>query len=168
MIGRSQRMNSLQPAELGDQLGAGREEQVEGVAEDQLVAERGDVARLERLDRAPGRQRHERRRLHLAVRELERPRARERIRRAGPDREHASGPVLPVELEADASVSVPSIVFGSPPPTVIATLRGLRSSGFGIRTSSTPLSKLALIASASTPSGSVSERRERAGARSTR
>ena len=54
----------VEPAELGDELGAGREQQVEGVAEHHLVAERGDVTGLERLHRAPGGQRDERRRGH--------------------------------------------------------------------------------------------------------
>ena len=46
--------------------------------------------------------------------------------------------------------------------------RGLRSSGLGMLTSSTPLSKFALIASAFTPSGSVSERLKRPNDRSRR
>ena len=60
-----------------------------------------------------------------------------------------------------------SIVFGAL-PTPIEILRGLRCSGFGIRTSSTPRSKLAATASASMPSGSVSERENEPNARSTR
>ena len=50
-----------------------------------------------------------------------------------------------------------SPVVGSP-PTEISTLRGLRCSGLGTCTSSTPRSKLALMPSASTPSGSVTVR----------
>jgi len=60
-----------------------------------------------------------------------------------------------------------SIVFGES-PTPIEILRGLRCSGFGMRISSTPRSKLAVTASASTPSGSVSEREKEPNARSTR
>ena len=51
----------VQAAELGHQLRSRGQEQVEGVAEHHLVAERLDVARLERLDGAPRGQRHERR-----------------------------------------------------------------------------------------------------------
>src|SRR5207253_3851708 len=43
-------------------------------------------------------------------------------------------------------------------PTLMATRRGLRSSGLGTRTSRTPLVKLAWMLSGSIPSGSVSER----------
>ena len=59
------------------------------------------------------------------------------------------------------------MVFGAL-PTPIEILRGLRSSGFGMETSSTPRSKLAVTASASMPSGSVSERLKEPNARSTR
>jgi hypothetical protein len=55
---------------------------------------------------------------------------------------------------------------GSEPPIEIR--RGLRSAGFGMRTSSTPRSKRALTASGSTPLGSVSERENEPVARSTR
>jgi hypothetical protein len=59
------------------------------------------------------------------------------------------------------------MVFGvSPTPIVI--LRGLRSSGFGMRTSSTPRSNVAWTASALTPSGRVSEREKAPNARSMR
>ena len=60
------------------------------------------------------------------------------------------------------------VVGSSPRPTEMATFRGLRSSGLGIRTSSTPLSNDASTASGSTPSGSVSERLNVPNARSTR
>jgi hypothetical protein len=43
----------------------------------------------------------------------------------------------------------------------IATRCGLRSAGFGIRTSRTPSAKSAATLSASMPSGSVSEREKR-------
>ena len=82
-------MNSWRPPNRGDQLRPGRQQQVEGVAEDQLVAELGDLARLERLDRPSGRERDERGRPHVAVRELERAAAGQRLGRArSPDREH--------------------------------------------------------------------------------
>ena len=47
-------------------------------------------------------------------------------------------------------------------------LRGLRSSGFGMRTSRTPSLKEAVTASGSTPFGSVREREKLPNARSTR
>ena len=59
-----------------------------------------------------------------------------------------------------------SIVCRSVPE--ISILRGLRSSGFGMRTSSTPRSKLALTPSGSTPLGSASDREKAPNARSTR
>jgi len=46
--------------------------------------------------------------------------------------------------------------------------RGLRCSGFGMRISSTPLSKLAVTASGSMPCGSVRLREKLPNARSTR
>jgi HSP20 family protein len=73
----------------------------------------------------------------------------------------------PAAPAAGSVVSEPSIVFVAP-PSEIWTLRGLCCSGFGIRTSSTPLSKLAWMPSASTPSGSVSDRENDPDARSTR
>ena len=54
------------------------------------------------------------------------------------------------------------------PPLAIEIRRGLRASGFGMRISSTPRSKLADTASASTPLGSVSERENAPNERSTR
>ena len=63
----------VQPAELGDQLVAGVEEQVERVGEDHVVAQLGDLARLEALHGRLGRQRDEGRRAHLAVGRGERP-----------------------------------------------------------------------------------------------
>ena len=62
MIGAPQPMNSCRPPKLRDQLVARLEEQVERVAEHHVVAERGDLARLEALDRRLRRQRDERRR----------------------------------------------------------------------------------------------------------
>jgi peptidoglycan/xylan/chitin deacetylase (PgdA/CDA1 family) len=59
-----------------------------------------------------------------------------------------------------------SIVCWPAPP--ISIRRGLLSSGFGMRISSTPRSKLALTASASMPLGSVREREKLPNARSTR
>ena len=81
-------LEAVQPAELLDQLVAGREEQVERVAEHHVVAEGGDLADLERLDDGLGRQRHEGGRAHLAVGELERAGAGVGARIAGADGEH--------------------------------------------------------------------------------
>ena len=64
-------MNWFSPPSSRDQLGSGRQKQVEGVAEDHLVAERGDLARLERLDRAARRERHKCRRRDVAMREVQ-------------------------------------------------------------------------------------------------
>src|SRR5262249_1660231 len=61
----------VQPAELGDQLMAGREEQVERVPEHHVVAELGGLADLERLDDGLRGERDERGRPHLAVMELQ-------------------------------------------------------------------------------------------------
>jgi len=69
------------------------------------------------------------------------------------------------ELVPGASAS---IVFGAAPPTPICTLRGCAWTGLGMRTSRTPLSNVALTASASMPSGSVSERANAPVARSRR
>ena len=44
----------VQAAELGDPLGPGRQQQVVGVAEDQLVAELGDLADVQRRAPSPG------------------------------------------------------------------------------------------------------------------
>ena len=57
----------MQAAEPLDQLVAGREEQVERVAEHHVEAELGGLAHLERLDHALGGERDERGRAHLAV-----------------------------------------------------------------------------------------------------
>jgi len=80
----------------------------------------------------------------------------------------AGTPVAGVDLEAKAfrvgpHRRNPRRYFSEPepstePPVPICTRVGVRSSGFGIRTSSTPRSKPALTASASMPRGSVSER----------
>src|SRR5262249_13442205 len=71
-----------------DKLGPGREHQVKRVAQDHLVAERGDLARLERLHGALGRQRHERGGANVAVGQVKRARAGTRTWVSGPDREH--------------------------------------------------------------------------------
>ena len=65
-------LEAVQPAELGDQLVPGREEQVERVPQDHVEAELAGLAHLERLDDGLGRERHEGRRADLAVRELQR------------------------------------------------------------------------------------------------
>ncbi len=67
---------AVEPAELGDQLVAGPEEEVVGVAEDDVRAERPHLVGVERLDRRLRPDRHERRRRDVAVRGAEdRPRA---------------------------------------------------------------------------------------------
>ncbi len=78
-------------------------------------------------------------------------------------------PALP-GLPAYVSVALPSTAAGVPLPFAaeIAMRRGLRSSGFGMRTSSTPWLNDAAMASGSTPSGSVSERLKLPNARSMR
>ena len=82
----------VQAPELLNQVGAGGQEKVEGVAQDHLVAELRHLVGLDGLDRRPRRQWHERGRAHLAMDKMERSRAGERVRRAGPDREHRAGP----------------------------------------------------------------------------
>ena len=62
MIGRSQPMNSCSPPSSRDQLVPGLDEQVERVAEHHVVAELGDLGRVERLHGRLGGERHERRR----------------------------------------------------------------------------------------------------------
>ena len=153
-------LEAVQPAELGDQLVPGREEQVERVPEHHVEAELGGLADLERLDDGLGRERHEGGRAHLAVRELQRAGAGVGARVPGADGEHGGG-----TLAAPARIGVEASMRRL---RAIEILRGLRCSGFGIRTSSTPRSKLAVIASASTPSGRVSEREKEPNARSTR
>ena len=64
---------SVQAAGGGDPLRPRRDEQVVGVAEDQLVAEPGDLPRLEPAHRPLGRQGNERRRLHRPVRGVQHP-----------------------------------------------------------------------------------------------
>ncbi len=77
---------AVQAAKLAHELGPRREEQVKRVREDQFVAERFDVPRLERLDGALCRERDECRRAHIAVGEVERASARQRAawRGSGP------------------------------------------------------------------------------------
>ncbi len=77
----------VQPAEARHEVVAGREHEMERVAEHHVVAERGHVARLERLDRGLRRQRDEGRRPHRAVREPERAGPRPRGRVTGVDLE---------------------------------------------------------------------------------
>jgi hypothetical protein len=84
---------AVHTAEALHQLRPGREEQVEGVREHHVVAERAGLGHLERLHDGLGGQRHERRRADLAVREPERPRAGARSGIAGADgegRRHAA------------------------------------------------------------------------------
>ena len=73
---------SMQAAPPRDQLVAGPEEQVIGVAEDDLGAAVGDVAVQGGLDRSLRADGHERRRLHDAVRRLEAAEAGRAVGRA--------------------------------------------------------------------------------------
>ena len=57
----------VEPAHLRDQLVAGLDEQVEGVAEHHVVAQLGDLRRVQRLDRGGRGQRHEGGRPHRTV-----------------------------------------------------------------------------------------------------
>ena len=109
----------VQAAEARDALVAGVEEQVEGVAEDDVVAERRDLGRQHPLDRRLGRQGHEGGRAHLAVGGAQDPGAGPRAGVAGGDgqgrhREHArSGVViapLATFLDVAANVGLP-VVF---------------------------------------------------------
>ena len=69
----------VQAAHLGDVLAAGADEQVEGVAEDHVVAQLGHLRGVQGLDRPGGGQRHEGRGAHLTVGQTtERPRGRSR------------------------------------------------------------------------------------------
>ena len=63
----------VQAAQLADQVLAGLDEQVERVAEHHVVAQLGDLARVERLDRRGGGERHERGRADDAVRRVQQP-----------------------------------------------------------------------------------------------
>ena len=157
----------VQAALTGDQLVPRREEEVERVAEHHVEAELGGLAHLERLDDGLGGERDERRRAHVAVSEAQRARAGARAGVRGVDLEAGHGgrqaSAAPRRRRYAASASM---VFW--PPRPIVTLRGLRCSGLGMRTSSTPRSNVAATASASTPSGSVSARENGPNARSTR
>jgi hypothetical protein len=75
------------PAEALDQLGPRREEEVERVRENHLEAELRGLGDLERLHDRLGRERHERRRVHLAMREAQRAGAGARAGVARADRE---------------------------------------------------------------------------------
>ncbi len=82
----------VQAAHVAHQLVPGGQEEVEGVAQHHLVAQRGDVARLERLDRTAGGQRDECRGLNLAVRQVQRAPSRAGSCAASGDREHRRDP----------------------------------------------------------------------------
>ena len=73
----------VQAAEAGDELVAGVEEQVEGVAQHHVVAQGGDLAGLEALDRGLGGERDEGGRADVAVGGAQDagPRARARVAR---------------------------------------------------------------------------------------
>jgi hypothetical protein len=61
----------VEPAHLGDQLVTGLNEQMEGVAEDHVVAELGDLGRVERLHGRGRGERHEGGRANRAVRRVD-------------------------------------------------------------------------------------------------
>src|SRR5512133_199652 len=89
----------VQSAEARDALVAGIEEQVEGVAEDDVVPEGSDLGRQHPLDRRLGRQGHEGGRADLAVGGAQHPGAGPRAGVAGGDgqgrhREHARSGVV--------------------------------------------------------------------------
>jgi hypothetical protein len=69
----------VKTSELGDELWARSKEQMERVAQDHLEPDRLDVAGLERLDHAPGGQRHEGGSSNLAVSEVQDSAPRKRI-----------------------------------------------------------------------------------------
>ena len=71
---------------------------MEGVSKHHLVAERLDVARLERLDGAARRQRNERGRLHVAVSEAQDAGAGAAVARASADFEHGPEGSVPLGL----------------------------------------------------------------------
>ncbi len=81
------RHERVQAAELGDDVLAGAEVEVVGVAEQDLRAERAQLLRVDRLHRPLRPDRHERRRAHLAVRGAEDAGARGAV--AGEDLEDA-------------------------------------------------------------------------------
>jgi hypothetical protein len=64
---------TVQAAHFADQLVAGPQPQVVGVAEDDLRSELLDFGRMQGLDRALGAHRHENRGLHRAMRQTSRP-----------------------------------------------------------------------------------------------
>ena len=78
----------MQPAGGGDPLRPRRDEQVVGVAEDQLIAEPGDLGRLQPSHRPLGRQRDKGRSLDRPV--------------GGMDDAGASGPVTGADLEPES------------------------------------------------------------------
>jgi hypothetical protein len=65
----------VQPPEPADQLVAGLDEEVKGVAEHHVEAELGDLGRQHALDRGARRERDERRRGHGAVPQMKDARA---------------------------------------------------------------------------------------------
>ena len=100
----------VQAAEARDALVAGVEEEVEGVAEDDVVAEGRDLGRQHPLDRRLGRQGHEGGRAHLAVGGAQDPRAGPRAGVAGGDRqgrhrEHARSGVVIAPLATFVDVA---------------------------------------------------------------
>ena len=118
----------VQAAHPLDLLVPGLDEEVEGVAEHHLVAERGDLVRLERLHRRGRGERDERRRAHVAVRRTKNARAGGAV--AGVDRE--SGQLrsrLDPVISAGGSMPISSSTVGAtsarmPPARSSAHLRG--------------------------------------------
>jgi len=86
----------MQAAELTHVLVSGRDEEVEGVAEHHVVAERRDLAGQQATDRRVRRERHERRRAHVAVRAMQDARAGGAV--AGVDLEGGLHRVQPMSL----------------------------------------------------------------------
>ncbi len=115
---------AVQAAELLDQLLAGPQVQVVGVAEDDLRAERLELERVERLHRGLRADRHEDGGLDGAVRELERGGARRAVdgvehegagRRRGRDARHREAPAVRARasgaLSGEASMRAPLRAF---------------------------------------------------------
>src|SRR5215211_4349058 len=171
----SRRRLTSSATEPSDHVRTRLDEQMEGVAEHDLEAKLGDLGRVERLDGAGRGERHEGGGADLAVCRAQDARAGRPV--AGGDGEAVARhsvrlwpspngeaarrgrpPGTCVSVGAYFSCALPSRAGLPSPVALIATRRGLRSSGFGMWTSSTPRSNSALIASASTPSGRVSER----------
>ena len=82
----------VQPAQLGDQVGAGLDEQVERVAQHHVVAELGHLGGVQRLDGRRRRERDEGRRANVAVRRVDQACTRVAVARADGQGRHAGEP----------------------------------------------------------------------------